>query len=336
MASTATPPDVAALLSDLRLALKGDVDDGASRRAQYSSDASNYRIAPLAVILPRDEDDVRAAVKAAGRHGVPVTVRGGGTSCAGNAVGPGLVLDFSRYMNRIISIDPESRSAVVQPGVVLSDLQAAAAAHGLRFGPDPSTATRCTLGGMIGNNACGPHGLAYGRTADNVLGLRLLTGDGRVVELGSGKESFDQVVINFEAIFTELFGGGKACLTMTDPDNPLESGVEIEVQPPGKKLQNMNLLSGGEKTMTAIALMFAVLKAKPTPFCILDEVEAALDDANIDRFANYLKNFDETQFALVTHQKVTMEHAASLYGVTMPERGVSKVLSLKLEDNIDL
>ena len=150
------------------------------------------------------------------------------------------------------------------------------------------------------------------------------------------KESFDQVVINFEAIFTELFGGGKACLTMTDPDNPLESGVEIEVQPPGKKLQNMNLLSGGEKTMTAIALMFAVLKAKPTPFCILDEVEAALDDANIDRFANYLKNFDETQFALVTHQKVTMEHAASLYGVTMPERGVSKVLSLKLEDNIDL
>ncbi|MGW9402906.1 FAD-binding and (Fe-S)-binding domain-containing protein [Arthrobacter sp. NPDC055585] len=193
MASTATPPDVAALLSDLRLALKGEVDDGASRRAQYSSDASNYRIAPLAVILPRDEDDVRAAVNAAGRHGVPVTVRGGGTSCAGNAVGPGLVLDFSRYMNRIISIDPESRSAVVQPGVVLSDLQTAAAAHGLRFGPDPSTATRCTIGGMIGNNACGPHGLAYGRTADNVLGLRLLTGDGRVVELGSGKGSFDQV-----------------------------------------------------------------------------------------------------------------------------------------------
>lgn len=150
------------------------------------------------------------------------------------------------------------------------------------------------------------------------------------------KESFDKVVSNFEAIFSELFGGGHARLTMEDPDNPLESGVEIEAQPPGKKLQNMNLLSGGEKTMTAIALMFAVLKAKPTPFCILDEVEAALDDANIDRFADYLKNFSETQFALVTHQKVTMEHAASLYGVTMPEQGVSRILSLKLEDRPEI
>ena len=150
------------------------------------------------------------------------------------------------------------------------------------------------------------------------------------------KESFDRVGANFESIFSELFGGGNARLTMENPDNPLESGVEIEAQPPGKKLQNMNLLSGGEKTMTAIALMFAVLKAKPTPFCILDEVEAALDDANIDRFADYLKNFTETQFALVTHQKVTMEHAASLYGVTMPEQGVSKILSLRLEDKPEI
>ncbi|MSR98565.1 FAD-binding oxidoreductase [Arthrobacter sp. BL-252-APC-1A] len=193
MVTVSAETDLPALLAELRQALKGEVDGGPSRRAQYSSDASNYRIAPLAVVLPRDEDDVRAALKIAGRHQVPVTVRGGGTSCAGNAVGPGLVLDMSRSMNRIISIDPETRTAVVQPGVVLSDLQAAAAAFGLRFGPDPSTATRCTLGGMIGNNACGPHGLAYGRTADSVLGLRLLTGDGRVLELGAGRESFDQV-----------------------------------------------------------------------------------------------------------------------------------------------
>ena len=150
------------------------------------------------------------------------------------------------------------------------------------------------------------------------------------------KENFDQVVIHFEEIFKELFGGGQAELRLDDENHPLEAGIEIIAQPPGKKLQNINLMSGGEKTMTAIALMFAVLKTKPTPFCILDEVEAALDDANIDRFANYLKNFHEIQFAVVTHQKATMEHADVLYGVTMPEQGISKVISLRLGDDFDL
>jgi chromosome segregation protein len=150
------------------------------------------------------------------------------------------------------------------------------------------------------------------------------------------KESFDAVVDNFEMAFEELFGGGHAKLTLEDPLNPLESSIEIEAQPPGKKLQNVTLLSGGEKTMTAIALMFAVLQAKPTPFCILDEVEAALDDTNIDCFARYLRKFEKTQFALVTHQKSTMEYADVLYGVTMPDQGISKVLSLKLGDNFDM
>ena len=150
------------------------------------------------------------------------------------------------------------------------------------------------------------------------------------------KENFDQVVINFEEIFKQLFGGGQAELRLDDENNPLEAGIEIIAQPPGKKLQNINLMSGGEKTMTAIALMFAVLKTKPTPFCILDEVEAALDDANIDRFATYLKNFHNIQFAIVTHQKATMEHADVLYGVTMPEQGISKVISLRLGDDFEL
>lgn len=147
------------------------------------------------------------------------------------------------------------------------------------------------------------------------------------------KESFDQVVVNFEKVFADLFGGGHAELRLDDENNPLESGIDIIAQPPGKKLQNINLLSGGEKTMTAIALMFAVLKTKPTPFCILDEVEAALDDANIERFARYLKSFEDIQFTLVTHQKATMEHADVLYGVTMPEQGISKVLSLNMGDD---
>ena len=150
------------------------------------------------------------------------------------------------------------------------------------------------------------------------------------------KSNFDEVVKNFEEIFKDLFGGGTAELTLDNEDDPLESGIQINAQPPGKKLQNINLLSGGEKSMTAIALMFAVLKTKPTPFCILDEVEAALDDANIDRFAGYLKNFDDIQFAVVTHQKATMEHADVLYGVTMPEQGISKVISLRLGSEFEL
>ena len=150
------------------------------------------------------------------------------------------------------------------------------------------------------------------------------------------KANFDEVVKNFEEIFKELFGGGNAELILDNEDDPLESGIEINAQPPGKKLQNINLLSGGEKSMTAIALMFAVLKTKPTPFCILDEVEAALDDANIDRFASYLKNFKDIQFAVVTHQKATMEHADVLYGVTMPEQGISRVLSLRLGSDFEL
>lgn len=150
------------------------------------------------------------------------------------------------------------------------------------------------------------------------------------------KDNFDKVVVNFEEIFKSMFGGGHAELRLDNEDNPLESGIEIIAQPPGKKLQNINLLSGGEKTMTAIALMFAVLQTTPTPFCILDEVEAALDDTNIERFSRYLRNFRNIQFAIVTHQKVTMEHADVLYGVTMPEQGISKVLSLRLGDNFDI
>ncbi len=150
------------------------------------------------------------------------------------------------------------------------------------------------------------------------------------------KENFDKVVVNFEESFKELFGGGYAELRLEDETKPLESGIEITAQPPGKKLKNINLLSGGEKTLTAIALMFAVLKAKPTPFVILDEVEAALDEVNIERFSDYLKNFGNIQFALITHQKATMEHADVLYGVTMPEQGISRMLSLKLGDEFDM
>ncbi|WP_062995112.1 FAD-binding and (Fe-S)-binding domain-containing protein [Nocardia mikamii] len=162
----------------LRDRIDGEVDDDARRRAEYSSDASNYRVLPAAVVYPRGDEDVAAAVRFAREEGKPITARGGGTSVAGNAIGPGLVLDFSRYMNAVLSIDADRRCARVQPGVVLSGLQQAAGRHGLRLGPDPSTQNRCTLGGMIGNNACGPRAVSWGRTSDTVRELRILDGTG--------------------------------------------------------------------------------------------------------------------------------------------------------------
>ncbi|MFR9753674.1 FAD-binding and (Fe-S)-binding domain-containing protein [Nocardia sp. 004] len=165
-------------MAALRSTIEGEVDTSERRRAEYSSDASNYRVRPVGVVFPRTDADVMATLEYAREQGLPVTARGAGTSVAGNAIGPGLVLDFSRYMNRIVAIDPAAGVATVQPGVVLSQLQRAVRPHGLRFGPDPSTQSRCTLGGMIGNNACGPRAVAWGRTCDTVRELRIVDGTG--------------------------------------------------------------------------------------------------------------------------------------------------------------
>ena len=164
-------------LTDLRTLI--DVDSSVGTRARYSSDAGLTRIPPLAVAFPRTPEQAVAAFHLARAHGVPLTARGGGTSCASNAIGPGLVLDFSRHMNRVISIDPEARTATVEPGCVGSTLQAAAAKYGLRFGPDPSSQNRATIAGMVANNACGPHATAWGRTSDNIVSLECIDGQGR-------------------------------------------------------------------------------------------------------------------------------------------------------------
>ncbi len=172
-------PPAAGFAAALGKALRGQVDASSRRRAEYSSDASNYRVVPQVVAFPEDVDDLVVALALAADAGVPVTMRGGGTSVAGNAIGTGLVIDTSRHMGAVLAIDPEARTARVQPGAILATLQRAAAPHGLRFGPDPSTITRATLGGMIGNNACGPHAVAFGRTADNVVSLDVVDGLGR-------------------------------------------------------------------------------------------------------------------------------------------------------------
>ncbi|GAB2623035.1 lactate dehydrogenase [Paractinoplanes abujensis] len=166
--------DVVGALEKAGLEVRSD----AGTRGMYASDASLYRIPPLAVVRPRHVDEVAAALAIARETGTPFTSRGAGTSVAGNAIGPGIVLDFSRHLNRVLEIDPAARTAVVEPGTVHAVLQKAATPHGVRFGPDPSTHPRCTIGGMIGNNACGSRSLAYGRTSDNVVALEMLTAAG--------------------------------------------------------------------------------------------------------------------------------------------------------------
>ncbi|BCB03324.1 chromosome segregation protein SMC [Bacillus sp. KH172YL63] len=150
-------------------------------------------------------------------------------------------------------------------------------------------------------------------------------------------ETFSAIQVEFEGVFKALFGGGRAQLKLTDPSDLLHTGVDIVAQPPGKKLQNLGLMSGGERALTAIALLFSILKVRPVPFCILDEVEAALDEANVQRFSQYLKRFsDDTQFIVITHRKGTMEEAHVLYGVTMQESGVSKLVSVRLQETKEL
>ena len=186
---TAVPS--AQLAAELGRAGAGDVDVSTRRRAEYSSDASNYRVVPGAVLFPRHPDEVEAALAVCRRLGVAVTCRGAGTSIAGNAIGSGLVIDFSRHLHRVLAVDPESRTASVEAGAILDCVTAAAAEHGLRFGPDPSTHARATVGGSLGNNACGSRALGYGRTADNVVDIDVLTATGvRFTARGYGRDGF--------------------------------------------------------------------------------------------------------------------------------------------------
>ncbi|MEU2998171.1 FAD-binding and (Fe-S)-binding domain-containing protein [Streptomyces sp. NPDC006995] len=199
-----SPAASPAFVAALRSAVRGASDFGSAARALTTMDASNYRRVPLGVLAPRDADDIAAALTVCREYGVPVVPRGGGTSIAGQATGTGLVLDLTRHLRTILDVDPAARTAVVQPGVILDDLRAAAAPHGLTFGPDPSTHSRCTLGGMIGNNSCGAHSVAWGTTADNVRGLSVVRYGGQALRLergsGAGPAGVDAVVAGHLAL----------------------------------------------------------------------------------------------------------------------------------------
>jgi FAD/FMN-containing dehydrogenase len=201
--------DAAALAGALRRELRGEVrfDDGA--RALYSTDASNYRQIPIGVVMPYDADDVIAAVALARKFGAPILARGGGTSLAGQCCNVAVVLDFSKYMHDIVEMNPAERFARVQPGIILDDLRDAAEVHKLTFGPDPATHSRCTIGGMIGNNSCGVHALMAGKTVDNIEELEIFTYDGVRMRVGATSEDELESIIREGGRRGEIYAGLK-------------------------------------------------------------------------------------------------------------------------------
>src|SRR5229473_4306196 len=180
--------DAAALAAALQREIGGEVRFDNGSRALYATDASNYRQVPIGVVMPQNADDVIATVALARKFGAPILARGGGTSLAGQCCNVAVVLDFSKYMHRIVELDPKKKFARVQPGIVLDDLRDAAEKHQLTFGPDPATHNRCTIGGMIGNNSCGVHALMAGKTVDNIDELEILTYDGLRLHVGATSE----------------------------------------------------------------------------------------------------------------------------------------------------
>ncbi|GHG65344.1 FAD-binding and (Fe-S)-binding domain-containing protein [Streptomyces griseocarneus] len=254
----------AALERALRAAVAGGVDFSTTARALMTMDASNYRRVPLGVVAPRDADDVAAALAVCREHGVAVVARGGGTSVAGQATGEGVVLDFTRHMNAIVRLDPGERTAVVQPGVVLDTLRAAADAYGLTFGPDPSTHGRCTLGGMIGNNACGAHSVAWGTTADNVAALRVLTYGGEHARLGRGPEALAGLPERLADDVRALVRGELMLLRTGFPDLPRRiSGYALDALLPERGYDLARAFTGSEGTLGVLTEATVRLVERP-------------------------------------------------------------------------
>ena len=272
------------------------IETDPGRLAQYSYDASNYRVPPRAVAFPRSAEQVRALVDACRQLRIPLTARGGGTSMAGNAIGPGVVLDFSRYLNRIVSIDPAARTAVVEPGVVLDDLRAAASAHGLTFGPDPSSHSRCTLGGMIGNDACGNRSVRHGRTSGHVEALEVVTGDGlHLVADATGLRAVDAAeaprVDRLAAGLRELVDGNLAAIRTGLGRIPRQvSGYQLQHLLPEHGFHAARALVGTEGSCAIVvrATVRLVPVAAATTLLALgydDVVDAAVDVPAILRYA---------------------------------------------------
>ncbi len=267
----------AALAADLRSALAGDVDFTPAARALTTMDASNYRRLPAGTVAPRDADDVAAALEVCRTHGVPVVPRGAGTSIGGQATGTGVVLDLTRHMDGLVSLDPGARTAVVRPGLVLGRLREAARPYGLTFGPDPSTHSRCTLGGMIGNNACGAHSVAWGTTADNVRSLDVVTYRGERLTLGRDGQGAPAGLLDLVGRRLELLRTGYP------PGLPRRiSGYALDALLPEKGTDVVRSFVGSEGTLgvvTEATVRLVPLPAEPVLVVLGYADETAAADA---------------------------------------------------------
>lgn len=256
-----------------------DVDDSTLTRALYSTDASLYRVVPQVVVRPRSVEEVLATVEACRLTGTPLTSRGAGTSIAGNAVGTGVVIDFTRHLNHVHDIDVEARTARVDPGTVHAVLQKAATPMGLRFGPDPSTHTRCTVGGMIGNNACGSRALAYGRTADNVVGLDVVTMAGELLSLGAGGRTESPTLSRLDDV---VQGGLGAIRTEFGRFGRQVSGYSLEHLLPERGFDVATFLAGTEGTLATMTSATVRLVEDPSHRQILVLGYASMAEAGDD------------------------------------------------------
>ncbi len=289
-------PAVRALEAALRASLRGDVRFDAGSRAMYSTDASNYRQVPIGVVMPRDADDVCAAIAVCREYDVPVLARGGGTSTAGQTCNAAVVLDMSRHMNHILALDPVQRLARVEPGLVLDDLRRAAEQHHLTFGPDPATHNRCTLGGMIGNNSCGTHSVMAGKTVENIEALEILTYDGLRLRVGATSEAELAQIIAEGGRRGEIYARLKALrdryadlIRQRYPDIPRRvSGYNLDQLLPEHGFHVARALVGSESTCVTVLEATTRLVASPPARVLLvlgypdfyracDEVPALLE-----------------------------------------------------------
>jgi FAD/FMN-containing dehydrogenase/Fe-S oxidoreductase len=292
----------AALEHDLRRALGGGVDFGAQAKALYATDASNYRQVPIGLVYPRSREEVVEAVRVAREHDAPIVARGGGTSLAGQGCNAALCIDFSRYLHRVLEIDPENRLARVEPGCILDTLRDAAAAYGLTFGPDPATHDHNTLGGMIGNDSCGVHSVKWGRTLDNIERLKVLTYDGLQLELGPTPRIPDEIGRRGDIYraLVELRDRFGKLIEERFPKIPrLVSGFEgLAALLPGSDFNVARAVTGTEGT--CVIVLEAQVKLVPRPKCkaiallSFDDVYAAADavPALLEQEPDAIEGFD--------------------------------------------
>jgi len=259
-APPARPVDSHSLERALAQAVDGEVRFDREARGLYSTDASHYRQVPIGVVVPRSREAVIDTVRICRDHGAPITSRGGGTSLAGQCCNVAVVVDFSKYLNRILEIDPEAKTAWVEPGCVLDDLRSAAAGHQLTFAPDPSTHSHNTLGGMIGNNSCGIHSVRGGRTADNVHELEIVTADGEVMTVGPVDDAGLSRLCGEEGRIGDLYRGLRdlrdrhaEVVRARDPDIPRRvSGYNLDERLPEKGFHVARALVGTEGTCVTV------------------------------------------------------------------------------------